>query len=308
MAEQTLTDYLTGTLNFPEPLRAAINANGITTFDDLRDYPQDELGRLIKAIREPGGMIANPNRGARQPQRIRNPGTQVMDHQERRLRRLAFYCFHRYYHLQSPVQPEQATLGELNRIWGFHLQYEANKDKEVPMPEKYKSNKLKETLDATDHCLSQSYGAIGLPLIYLIRDEVEPPEEDPPAQPTIVDMLRRARHNGQYYAADNKQLWDILYAVFFGTDGWTWISSFQATNDGRRAYLAFQAHFLGDGVRNVLYVQAEQRLKALHYEGERRNFTWHTYTTAIKKEEGDIYKYGTKDDRHSQFQQVRQDD
>ena len=304
------TNYIQQTLQFPQALRAAINANGVTTFDDLQDYRQSdrqsEIDDLVKAIREPGGLIPNPNAAvAGAPAMIRNPGTQVMNHEERRLRRIAFYCFHRHYHLQSPVQPAQATLAEINRIWDFYLNYERNKDNDIPTPEKYKPNKLKETLDALDQLLSQVLGDIGLPLTYLIRDEVDPPAAAPPAQPTMEDMIRRARHNGRFYAADNKKLWDILYATFFGTDGWTWIVSFQRRTNGRGAYLAFKAHFLGGGFRNMLFKRAEASLRALHYEEEKHNFSFHTYVTGLKEGNGLVDRYGRPEDSRSQYQQVR---
>ena len=277
-------NYCTGILRFPPPLRAALTANGVTTFDDLQEiHPETGVEHLITAIREPGGMIPNPNAAiAGQPPTIRDPGTRVMNHQVLLLQQLVYYVFSRHYHLQSAVLPAQATIEELHRVWGFYQQYKEVKDNDVPMPEKYKSSTLKETLEAIEHCLSQTFGAIGLPLTYLIRDEVDPPAEAPHAQPSWADMIRRARHDGRFYAIDNKKLWDILYAVFFDTDGWTWIVGFQHANNGRGAYFAFRAHFLGDGTRNTMFARAEGRLRALHYEGERRNFTFNTFIDGIK--------------------------
>ena len=88
---------------------------------------------------------------------------------------------------------------------------------------------------------------------------------------------------------------------FFYTHGWTWVVGFQHANNGRGAYFAFRAHFLGDGTRNTMFARASivfERCIMKEYDG---NFTFNTFIDGIKINAGLIERYGRREDHLSQI-------
>ena len=57
---------------------SAANDQGIDTIEELRRLKDSDVDELCKAMRRPGGYVANPNAGqAGQPPVIANPGHAV---------------------------------------------------------------------------------------------------------------------------------------------------------------------------------------------------------------------------------------
>jgi len=51
------TNYLRGTLHFGGDLCRAVVAQGLTTFDDLLHYSDDNIQQVCKIITNPGGTV-----------------------------------------------------------------------------------------------------------------------------------------------------------------------------------------------------------------------------------------------------------
>jgi hypothetical protein len=103
-------------------------------------------------------------------------------------------------------------------------------------------DKVREVLEDIDNYLIQKRGGSGLPLAYIVREEVHLPLVDPGyGLPTLLDeMVARGPHFGQYYQPDNIEVWQVIRHVKHGGPGWSWVQEFQRTSNGRLAYLAIK--------------------------------------------------------------------
>jgi hypothetical protein len=65
--------------------------------------------------------------------------------------------------------------------------------------------------------------------------------------PSLMEEAIRhtTRHTGQYYTQDNKTVRAIIRTVMHGGPGWSWVQPYARTQDGRSAYEAIKAHYLG---------------------------------------------------------------
>jgi len=115
----------------------------------------------------------------------------------------------------------------------------------------------------------------------------------------MAEFIACTRHNGVYWRDDNGKVWDIMFAVFFNTEGWSWISGFQARRDGRGAYFAFKSHFLGGGTTHALLKAAKDVLRNCYYEAEYKNFGFEQYVTKLVRAHTHIVQYGAVDDQVS---------
>ena len=302
-------DYLDNDLAVPAPVRLALVENGIQRSADLLPYARSrtDLHALIKAMREPGGTIDNPDAGVvGAPARIRNPGCNVPHHIETLLLHLAFYIFHRHFHLQAPFMRALATVANIDAAFEYAETYERHKDDVITMPPVYtNAGRMRQVLDALQEYFGLKYGDIGLPLTYVVRTNVGLPIGGLPDPYTTTDLVLRARPNGVYWARDNAAVWAVLYNTFAGTPGYPIISPFARTRDGRAAFEAFIAHFLGGGNRNALYIAASARLDTLYYDGEHRNFGIAELIAGMLECFNDIRLYGEPEDALSGHAQVR---
>ena len=324
---QAFQNILTN-INFGAGTRAAI-AQNVEDVSELRGLTMEEVDKIGKSVREPGGTIPNPVYAATEaanaaavaagnadgvvdltgiPQTIRNPGLSFGVSKMKLMRQLWFFCHHRHYHLSLP-DPDGATITNaaiLITTFRFYTQWEANKDKDPTMPSKYDPKKLKETLDGLTECFASVFGAVGVPLSYVVRQNAAVPAAGDRANLGTEWGLLVActRHDGRFWNIDNAAVWKIMYQVFFETEGWTWISSFQASQNGRGAFLAFQTHYLGGGTQNLLLQNAKELIRDITYNGESRSFTFENYVSLHKKAHEQIEQYGDAEDRMSNKQKV----
>ena len=71
--------------------------------------------------------------------------------------------------------------------------------------------------------------------------------------------------------------------LFFLKSLMTHSPSSQGIRDGRGAYLHAKSHFLGTDMVNQQAQEAELRLQALKYTGDRKRFTFETFVTYHKE-------------------------
>jgi hypothetical protein len=85
-------------------------------------------------------------------------------------------------------------------------------------------------------------------LAYVTRDTLEIAAGAPNyGEPSFdAEMVQRARHTGNAFQQDNRLVWTMLRTVFHNDPGLNWISSFTRTANGRAAYTAVKAHYLGE--------------------------------------------------------------
>jgi hypothetical protein len=158
--------------------------------------------------------------------------------------------------------------------------------------------------------LGQTRGVTGVPLLYVIRVALVPPEDDnnDPAfgdeysKYISIDMEMIARApilsdeadtsnedtsdleaNGPFvptFPVDSKKVWVILLAYFGLSSAWQNVKKYANQQNGRQAWHTLHDHFFGGDKVNTMVADVLSTLKALHYGGDWRNFTFDKYCTA----------------------------
>jgi hypothetical protein len=171
--------------------------------------------------------------------------------------------------------------------------------------------------------LTHICGAAGIPLAYVIRHQLEPPnwEEDPPYgnEDSIYpsydeEMIARApilkpgtwhfglnktlETDGPFstnFRGNNNKVWLILHAMLSTSGAWQHVKKFTAGQDGRQAWWTLQTHYFST---DKIYLMANAiltALKNLHYSGDRVNFTFDKYCNVEQhNQHAALQEYGIK--------------
>jgi hypothetical protein len=158
--------------------------------------------------------------------------------------------------------------------------------------------------------LGRTRGVTGVPLLYVIRvalvltedDDDDPAFGDEDLKYISIDMEMIARApilsdeadtsdkdtcileaNGPFvptFPVDSKKVWVILLACFGLSSAWQYVKKYANQQNGRQAWRTLRDHFFGGDKVNTMVADILSTLKALHYSGDQRNFTFDKYCTA----------------------------
>jgi hypothetical protein len=158
--------------------------------------------------------------------------------------------------------------------------------------------------DKVKTILGQTCGVTGVPLLYVIRVTLVPPEDDndnlafgdEDLKYVSIDMEMIARApilsdeadtsnedtsdleaNGPFVPTspvDSKKVWVILLACFSLSSAWQYVKKFANQQNGHQAWCTLHDHFFGGDKVNTMVADVLSTLKALHYSGDWRNFTF----------------------------------
>jgi hypothetical protein len=191
-ARANFNNYLNAMIGINDAaLVTAINGQGLEGFDDFLMLTEDDIGNICTNVRKPGGTIPNPaydpnNIVPNIPATIPNPGRQLGRVYEKRLKMLRYYVHH-LQRIQRVIVANQATLDRLVNC--YRLKDAEDEDEDVELPQKLlKTDKVRDVLEDIDNYLVRKLGSSGLPLAYVVREEVALPLVDPGyGQPTTTD-------------------------------------------------------------------------------------------------------------------------
>ena len=313
---QAFTNYLQNILGFPPALTIALTAEGVDTINGMLGMTDDDVDDLCSNIRKPGGEIDNPARIAdpnnvNLPARIPNHGTTVGRVHQERLKQLAYY--HSYIIIVNRnFVAQHATVDELVRLWKYKKNLENIKknrdDGEEKYPEKFSNVKSsREFVESIENWITEHYGIEDIPLAYVIRPEPLVPSvrEDPlPLGRETYDdeLVRRASHGGEIWAANNSKVWQMIRHATHGTDAWAFVKAFSRAQDGRSAYFALKSHYMGTDFVNKVKLQADAQLETLNWNGKARNFTWDKFISRLTSAFADLAENG---EEKSESEKVR---
>ena len=308
--QQAFMDYLEG-IGFPAVIRAALVVQGVDNINGLLGMTEEDVDDLCSNIRKPGGLMPNPARAnnARAPEFVPNLGTAVGRVHQERLKQLAYYNSYLKI-VNRDFVPQQATVEELVRLWEYKRNLdgikESKRDAEDKYPEKFSSSKSsREFIESVENWIDDHYGVKDIPLAYVIRDEPEVPEDDPfPLGQDTYDeeLIRRASHTGEIWAANNSKVWQMIRQVTHGTDAWAFVKAFARTQNGRQAYYALKSHYMGADFVNKVKLNADAQLETLHWNGKARNFTWDKFISRLTSAFADLAENG---EEKSESEKVR---
>jgi uncharacterized membrane protein YgcG len=173
---------------------------------------------------------------------------------------------------------------------------EHKKENPPKMPEKMKSTlNVRAAVEDIKNYLETTLGISGAPLAYITRESVDPVDGDyGDNEFNEREMIMRAPHTPPYYEPDNTSVWMLMRSVLYDTDGWSWISQFEANKNGRGAYMATIDHYLGKTSRSRIKMQADKIIEGTYFDGEKRGFTFEKYCSMHKQAHKDLEDYGEK--------------
>ena len=98
-----IIQYFVNVLDFHRNMADALQEEGFTDFDEMIDLEDEEVIRMIKNVRKPGGGV-------------NNRGHNVTGEQGLKIRRFAYYCFH-FNRVNREMDPDDADELELKKYW-----------------------------------------------------------------------------------------------------------------------------------------------------------------------------------------------
>jgi hypothetical protein len=271
----------------------------LDTFEDFLLLEEKDIGDVCANVRKPGGMVPNPNHDPQNivagvPSMIPNPGIQLGHIYEKRLKLLRYYLHH-LERIQRTMNPATATVGRLTSC--YRLKDTEDDAEDLDLPSKLtRIEKVRDVLEDMDNYLVRKLGSSGLPLAYVVREEVAVPigALDPGyGLPTISEeMIARGPHTGTHFQMDNNEVWQMIRHVTHGGPGWIWVQSHQRAYDGRQAYLAIKMHYLGESYSARIRSHADNVIESAYYDGKSRLFTFERYCEVLKSAFTDIETTG----------------
>jgi len=254
---------------------------GLDTLNRWRDFHTDmDLDGLAKNLRNPGGMIDAPGAVQGAPQ-IRHPGFPVSVHAISNIYVLRVVLKH-FQHIQRVVVAPTITeewIEEWKFLVDFYKDVSKKKSVDEDLPKITMSDWAKTKEKIINH-FSEVYSKEGIPLAYLLREEVEVPQEADDPQDDYEDdhvkeLIARAAHTGAHYRADNRRLCRDLKKLCADTPAYTHISKYTA--DGRQAWLDLMDAYLGPQHTQLQAAIYEAKLQKSTYDGESNRFTFDKY-------------------------------
>ena len=130
-------------------------------------------------------------------------------------------------------------------------------------------NRLKQERNAT----------LGVPLLYLIREQGTVTQDDLRADyPSVDDLLVRCTEvRGAMFKRDNRWLYQFLKGRTLGGDAAAFIEPHDRTQDGRAAYMALKDQTEGPTAQLSRCQDAYRTLQNAKYTGKARNFSFAKY-------------------------------
>ena len=248
---------------------------GLTTVSQLVDLRDEAVSNLCKAVRRPGGVVAGGGV---------NPGQPVSILAEENLKLTCYFARHRI-RVSHDTVPNDITMVNITAMRELRDFETSHEDPEVPEVDERDWPK---TIDAIREHLANCYGTTGIPLAYVIRENVNPPAADPPGgyDTEEEEMIARAPHrvnvaaNAAFtaqYKIDRGLVYEKLKLMTQKLDCWTYVKQGKRGKDGRAAFFALFNHYLGPNNVDSLAHAAERKLQTTTYDGERKRWNFEKY-------------------------------
>lgn len=151
--------------------------------------------------------------------------------------------------------------------------------------------------DAFMNLLAQSFGVIHEPLRYVVRPEAVPET----FATTEEQRMYQFPLTGNSFELDNQSVYRKLKAFLIDSPGWAWIEPHDTAENGRAAYMAWTAHYNGEGELSKRTALAKAKLDQLHYKNE-RSMSFEKCTEVMTKCFNTLHK--DPDQRYSDRQKV----
>ena len=225
---------------------------GITDVGDLDDYDDDLIDDVKSDLRRPGGLMVDPNDAARQVPRTPFILTPVSC---QRLK-VAAAAVTYYIAISRPISASMVNWAGPLKVYAEYLKALKNKQAAVAndLPKVTRSLNIVPWTEAFQIYLEKTLGSRMIPLAYVTRDREVPPPLDALAtnRPYGVntgsvtkELIVRASHTHALFDNDNELVYDALEEALRSTQYSATLSTFKRAKNGRGAWIALIAQYVG---------------------------------------------------------------
>jgi hypothetical protein len=160
-----------------------------------------------------------------------------------------------------------------------------------------KIDRIRAHIEDIDAQLLKTLGRAKTPLAYVVRTNeiVLAHNADPSGGYNTVqeEMVARMPHTHPSYREDTIAVWNVIRDSIHDTEAFSWVKRFERRRDGRAAYIALTAHYLGDAKNEALRKTADNKILNTFYGGEKNRFNWTCYVSVHKECHNDLEATGT---------------
>ena len=278
--------------NITRALCQALHAEQMDTYEQLGRLTKDDLNDLFESMKRPGGPVGT---GTVTDRRSSNPGIRV-SFVARQIIAQTVYAVRHFNRIQRPVDPTLITQGYLQQMHELKLKEERLAKKDIPpMPPVMKDEtKIRQTVMDIRLHLQKRTGGTGIPLIYVIR-------RNEALDNSIVyngvgsdqEMIDRAPLTGHIYDTDNAAVWEVIATVIPpSVQFYVWIRAFEATSNGRAAYMQIITRHMGGRAAKNIVADAKSILRSKYFDNTKpQQFPFGKFVNLHKKAHMDIDLY-----------------
>jgi hypothetical protein len=158
---------------------------------------------------------------------------------------------------------------------------ETGDDKTKPeLLTKFDPNKWVSWLKKVENYIWQVKGINNTPLIYVVRKTRT--AASPPFTSGEEERVYKTSQQGPAYNKDNQKVFEVLTQLLSWTMAWTWMSSYEASKNGKGAFDALRNHYDGPGQIEKRLGYARNILANMHYRSEKQ-YSFKSYVTKLSE-------------------------
>lgn len=247
---------------------ARLLLDGLTTVSDFSDFKEDQFYFAFKNMR-----TFIPGVQAVQEQRDQADNNSILVHAVAAIPpvaptlvsakcglRLKIASVASHYYIFICRDVKASNMNYTNVLKDFHTEYESvialSDETKSSAPALSKNNSQLKWIDSFRDCLFRTYGLRKTPLLYVIRDDVAPPDEleDPlvngkacyGSYGSIIDeLIARLTHADPLYKSDNASVYSMMEEATRGTIYASTVKPYSRKKDGRSAWKSMVSSHAG---------------------------------------------------------------
>ena len=271
-----------------------VDVQGIDSVRELGYLNDDDVINLCKTIRRPGGHLPNPAfvAGGNEPPTIPYTGIMVSQRAETNMQ-LASYTVRHHNRISRATTVATMNPTSIRRLRELKIK-EDSRESDPPVAPTIDAKNWPKTIDALQDYFSSVLGETKAPLAYVIRDmaEVVPEADDisdnyDTPENEMISRMPHQDNNGDNlptYIHDRSKVWQTMAEVCRDDKCWIYVKPFQRSRDGRGAFQALHAHYLGANHVNNMASVAEAKLAQAKYLGEKRRYNFESYISSLTEQ------------------------